>query len=109
MSGPERTPEFRRLAERALVRLVAEMPKQPPIVVLGGLVPGMLVADPGIDGRPEHVGTTDVDLLVTVEVNDQASGPSIERALERAGFSPVEGEGGWRWRVACSSALEGHS
>jgi hypothetical protein len=33
--------------------------------VIGGLVPGLLVLDAGA-GRPSHVGTTDLDLCLSV-------------------------------------------
>src|SRR5437879_6128595 len=34
-------------------------------ILIGGLVPGLLVLDPG-PSRPKHIGTTDLDLCLSV-------------------------------------------
>lgn len=90
-----RSPEARKLAERALVGLLHGLEDDElEIVVLGGLVPEILTQgqDPP---APTHLGTTDVDLLlVTHLVVDANLGP-IEKSLEAMGFAPVNG---WRWR-----------
>jgi len=46
-------------------------------VLIGGLVPGLLVLDPG-PGRPVHVGTTDIDIRLSVALveEDTAETPS---------------------------------
>lgn len=98
-SDPVRSREGRRLAERALLWLLFELREsavQP--VVLGGLVPDLLT--PGPPASPAHLGTTDVDLLVSVELDDLNALEEVERALDAAGFQPdLTTRGGWRWRV----------
>jgi hypothetical protein len=66
--------------------------------VLGGLVPEVLAADDGL--IPEHLGTTDVDVLLITHVEPEADLGGVERALERIEFWPSETEDGWRWRGA---------
>ena len=93
----ERSGEARARAERALVRLVHELDDEAlMLIVLGGLVPALL-AQVGT-GVPEHLGTTDVDILLITHVDPDADLGSVERALERLGFAPDPGQDGWRWR-----------
>lgn len=66
------------------------------LVVLGGLVPDVLTRDNGL--IPEHLGTTDVDVLLITHVDPDADLGGVERALERMGFEPDPSEDGWRWR-----------
>lgn len=68
-----------------------------PLVVLGGLVPGVL-ADSEEEGVPEHLGTTDVDIHIDLEVDASADLGRLEQALEDANFRihPKNPEG-WRW------------
>ncbi len=47
---------------------------------------------------PEHLGTTDVDVLLITHVDPDADLGSVERALESFSFKPDPNEGGWRWR-----------
>jgi hypothetical protein len=92
----ERSPDARRRAETALVRLTyaheAELPR---LVLLGGLVPQILA----IPTAPAHLGTADVDLLVVLHVSDRTDASTLEHALDRAGFTPDSKTGGWRWRA----------
>jgi hypothetical protein len=86
-------------AELALVRLLHELRNDDVfLVVLGGLVPEVLTHDDGV--IPDHLGTTDVDvLLIThVDAGSDADLGGVERALERAEFEPDPGETGWRWQ-----------
>jgi hypothetical protein len=93
----QRTRETRARAELALVRLVHELRDEDAfLVVLGGLVPDILTAGDGL--IPEHLGTTDVDVLLITHIEPDADLSSVERALERIGFEPSETEDGWRWR-----------
>jgi hypothetical protein len=93
----ERSRETRARAELALVRLVHELRHEDVfIVVLGGLVPEVLARDDAL--IPEHLGTTDVDVLLVTHVNPDADLGGVERALERIGFRPDAGADGWRWR-----------
>jgi hypothetical protein len=62
------------------------------IVVLGGLVPEVLAGD---DAQiPDHLGTTDVDMLLLTHVRPNRDLGAVERALGRIGFRPVPGHDG---------------
>lgn len=60
-------------------------------IVIGGLVPGLLVLDPG-PGRPVHAGTTDLDFCLSVALieGDTAQYDRIESSLRQAGYRPAE-------------------
>jgi hypothetical protein len=73
----------------------------PPLIVLGGLVPDMLTRDQDVP-VPKHLGTTDVDLLIDFQVAAHKDLGPVEQALTRINFSPQAGDKGWRW---ISSAL----
>lgn len=93
----ERTPEARERAERALASLVYHLGADDiPLIVLGGLVPEVLTE--GQEDVPAHLGTTDVDMLLSLQVNPARSMAPLERALLDADFHPEDFEGGWRWR-----------
>lgn len=93
----QRTRATRARAELALVRLAHELRDEDVfLVVLGGLVPDVLTAGDGL--IPEHLGTTDVDVLLITHVEPDADLGGVERALERIEFEPSETEDGWRWR-----------
>ena len=66
--------------------------------MLGGLVPELLVRDD--DLIPEHLGTTDVDILLITHVEPDADLGGVERALERMNFEPDPMQDGWRWHGA---------
>lgn len=68
----------------------------PPMIVLGGLVPEMLTRgqDPP---APLHLGTTDVDVLIDLQVPMDNDLFRLEEALVRLGFAPGENNSGWRW------------
>jgi hypothetical protein len=92
-----RSRETRALAELALVRLLHELREENVLlVVLGGLVPEILTYDDS--SIPEHLGTTDVDILLITHLDPDADLGSVERALERLDFTPDPTEDGWRWR-----------
>jgi hypothetical protein len=94
-----RSCETRARAELALVRLLYELRDDDAfLVVLGGLVPELLVRDD--DLIPQHLGTTDVDILLITHVEPDADLGGVERALERMNFEPDPTEDGWRWRGA---------
>jgi hypothetical protein len=94
-----RSRETRARAELALVRLLYELRDDDAfLVVLGGLVPELLVRDD--DLIPEHLGTTDVDILLITHVEPDADLGGVERALDRMNFEPDPTEAGWRWRGA---------
>lgn len=66
-------------------------------ILIGGLVPGLLVLDPG-PGRPAHIGTADVDLCLSVALieGDTAEYERIEAGLRKAGFEPFESNFAWK-------------
>ncbi len=93
----QRSRSTRARAELALVRLLHALGDEAVfLVVLGGLVPEVLASDEAL--VPEHLGTTDVDLLLITQVDPEADLGSVERALEMLAFKPDSNEGGWRWR-----------
>jgi hypothetical protein len=99
----ERSPEARARAESALVRLLHEIGDEAPfLVVLGGLVPAALAADTP-DVIPEHLGTTDIDVLLVSDVDPDADLGVVERALEALQFEPDPEQDGWRWQGTIDS------
>ena len=66
-------------------------------ILIGGLVPGLLVLDPG-PGRPRHVGTADVDLCLSVALVDgeTAQYERIEAGLRNAGYEPSGSTFAWK-------------
>ena len=93
----ERSPEARRRAEQALVNLLYQLgERRGDLIVLGGLVPPTL-AEGAPGGAPMHVGTADVDLLLLTHVPADVDLGSVERALLKMSFGPLDDEG-WRWR-----------
>ena len=92
----ERSPEVRKLAEQALAELLHGLDgKDVEIIVLGGLVPEILTRGQE-PPAPVHMGTTDVDILLTTHVTPGMDLSPVEASLEEMGFAP-EGDG-WRWR-----------
>jgi hypothetical protein len=93
----QRSRETRARAELALVRFLHALGDEDVfLVVLGGLVPEVLASDEAL--VPEHLGTTDVDVLLITHVDPDADLGAVERALEQLDFKPDPGEDGWRWR-----------
>jgi hypothetical protein len=91
-----RSPQARARAELALVRLLHELGDHDPfLVVLGGLVPEVLAGD---ETTVDHLGTTDVDMLLITHVNPDADLGPVESALKRMHFDPAPNDDGWRWR-----------
>jgi hypothetical protein len=94
MSEPPRSREARALAEAALVRLVSAYGETPEFVLLGGLVPDLLCSS----AAHQHVGTTDVDVQVDLEIQGGSGNAArLERALRESDFTPSGGYA-WRWR-----------
>jgi hypothetical protein len=93
----QRSRRARARAELALVRLLHALGDEDVfLVVLGGLVPGVLVRDddPLV---PDHLGTTDVDVLLIAHIDPGVQIGRVERALDDLGFRPDPNEDGWRW------------
>jgi len=60
-------------------------------ILIGGLVPGLLVLDPG-PGRAAHVGTTDLDFCLSLALveGDTGTYERIETSLRSAGYQPTD-------------------
>lgn len=78
MPEAPRSRQARAMAEAALVRLVTAYGATPEFVLLGGLVPDLLCSS----AVHRHVGTTDVDVQVDLEIQS-GSGNAIRLAAER--------------------------
>lgn len=101
MSDPVRSRRARDLAEGALVRLIAAYGEIPEFVLLGGLVPDLLCSA----AAHRHVGTTDVDVQVDLEIErGSVNAARLEGALREAGFVP-DGQRVWRWRDRVAPAM----
>lgn len=101
MSEPMRSRQARELAQAALVRLVRAYGGVPEFVLLGGLVPDLLCSQ----ARQAHVGTTDVDVQVDLEIQGgSANAVRLERALTDADFKP-DSERIWRWKDQSAPGL----
>ncbi|RIK09794.1 MAG: hypothetical protein DCC49_05090 [Acidobacteria bacterium] len=84
MSELPRSRRARELAQEALVRLVAAYGTNPRFVLLGGLVPDLLCTR----SQMLHIGTTDIDLQVNLEIYDGSPNVArLETALRASGFS----------------------
>jgi hypothetical protein len=91
----ERSTRARRAAELALVRVCSHYGGCPNFVLLGGLVPQLLCSEAGL----RHVGTTDVDVQVNLEIaGGSEHARRLELALRNADFSP-DSERVWRWET----------
>lgn len=49
------------------------------------------------DTTIDHLGTTDVDVLLITHVNPDADLAPVETALNHMQFAPTPGDDGWRW------------
>ena len=95
----ERSPEARELAENALVRLLDALgERELDLVVLGGLVPELLTGQQG-DETPAHLGTTDIDIHVTLVTDPENDLSELETALETIEAKPDPKIDGWRWLI----------
>lgn len=84
----QRSRETRARAELALVRLLHALGDEDIfLVVLGGLVPEVLASTEA--AVPQHLGTTDVDVLLITHVGSDVELGSVGRALEQLGFEPT--------------------
>jgi hypothetical protein len=90
---PLRSRVARAAAEAALVRVVHHYGERPEFVVLGGLVPELLCST----SEYSHVGTTDVDVQVNLEIAaGSVNTARLETALRNAEFER-DAERAWRW------------
>ena len=74
------------------------------LVIVGGLAPSLLVDQVNLPaGADAHVGTTDLDVGLTVALLDQQRYTVLTERLRRAGLSPDVNEDGnptrQRWKI----------
>ncbi len=74
------------------------------LVIVGGLAPSLLIDQVDLpEGADAHVGTTDLDVGLTVALLDQQRYTALTERLRRAGFSPDVNEDGnptrQRWKI----------
>ncbi|MHB1538131.1 MAG: hypothetical protein ACYCUM_12825 [Solirubrobacteraceae bacterium] len=91
-----RSRHARARAELALLRLAHQLRDDDAFfVVLGGLVPEVLSQQ---DAQiSQHLGTTDVDMLLITHIHPDRHLRSVEDALQRLQFEPDPAADGWRW------------
>ena len=71
------------------------------LVVVGGLVPSLLIPDESLPaGEDVHVGTTDLDLGLSLALLDKKRYEDLSLRLNRADFKPDENEEGNRMASA---------
>jgi len=75
-------------------------------ILIGGMVPGLLVLDPGL-GHP-HVGTADLDLCLSLALveGDTAEYERIETALKSIGYEMTDQSFRWRRNAGLRPAVE---
>lgn len=94
----ERSPEARELAEDALFQLLSALGAHDlNLVVLGGLVPELLTGGQGNEA-PAHLGTTDIDIHISLFADAERGVGPLEAALEAIGAEPDRGVD-WRWLI----------
>lgn len=94
----EYTPEAVRACEKALRTIVSRVGAWGPrLILFGGMAPRYIVDSPP-PGSPEHTGTTDLDVVVGVqiEVADDGVYTKLQRELRNTGFHEAD-EGSWAW------------
>ena len=100
----ERSPEARELAENALFQLLGALGDHDlNLVVLGGLVPELLTGGDGSEA-PAHLGTTDIDIHISLFADAESDVGPLEAALEAIGGEPDAGVDGWRWLIPASES-----
>jgi hypothetical protein len=98
----EYTPEALQACEKALRTIVSRVGAWGPrLILFGGLAPRYLVDAPPAE-LEGHTGTTDLDVVigVEIEVSDEGVYTKLQEELKKAGFSPgSEGSYAWERRV----------
>ena len=84
---------------------------QPFQLVVGGLVPSLLIPDESLPaGEDVHIGTTDLDLGLSLAILDTKRYEDLSLRLNRADFKPDENEEGnpilQRWKITPSAGLK---
>lgn len=92
------TPEALQACEKALRTIVSRIGAWGPrLILFGGLAPRYIVDSPPSD-VDEHTGTTDLDVVVGVEIEVDDGGvyTKLQQELRNAGFE-VSDDGSWAW------------
>lgn len=81
------------------------------LVVVGGLVPSLLIPDESLPaGEDVHIGTTDLDLGLSLALLDKKRYEDLSLRLYRADFKPDENEEGnptlQRWKITPAADLK---
>jgi len=81
------------------------------LVVVGGLVPSLLIPDESLPaGEDVHIGTTDLDLGLSLAILDTKRYEDLSLRLNRADFKPDKNEEGnptlQRWKITPSAGLK---
>jgi len=81
------------------------------LVVVGGLVPSLLIPDESLPaGEDVHIGTTDLDLGLSLAILDTKRYEDLSLRLNRADFKPDENEEGnpilQRWKITPSAGFK---
>ena len=80
------------------------------LVVVGGLVPSLLIPDESLPaGEDVHIGTTDLDLGLSLALLDKKRYEDLSLRLYRADFKPDENEEGKGAEFFAIKQLDGHS
>lgn len=82
--------------ERTLVTLLRGLgPWKTSVYLIGGLVPRYLLAETAGEGTAAHIGTTDVDIVLNLEVMADIEAYSrLEENLKRMGFERGQNDEG---------------
>ncbi|MDP2957481.1 MAG: hypothetical protein Q8N53_13740 [Longimicrobiales bacterium] len=92
------TPEALAACEKALRTIVSRIGKWGPrLILFGGLAPRYLVKSPPPELK-EHTGTTDLDVVIGVEIDiaDEGVYTKLQEELKKTGFSPSK-RGSFAW------------
>jgi predicted nucleotidyltransferase len=97
--------EVTSLCERTLVTLIGDIgPWSQRIYLVGGLAPRFIV---GVlpQGVSPHVGTTDVDLVIGLAIDDEApeTYETLQANLKKSGFAPGEHSFQWTRQIGTAS------
>jgi len=92
------TPEALAACEKALRTIISRIGTWGPrLILFGGLAPRYLVKSPPPELK-EHTGTTDLDVVISVEIDvaDEGVYTKLQEELGKAGFSPSD-RGSFAW------------
>jgi len=102
----EYTDETTQRCERALITLIGNIgPWSKRIYLAGGLAPRYIIGSPP-DAVPAHIGTTDVDMVIGLAIDDAEETYSTLRAnLKKTGFKQTQLSYQWECEVDGANVL----